>query len=439
MRILFIVPEYYPHSGGGIATYYQHYIAALKPHVSEIKVIVGSGYLQSDESFEHDGIAVEYLKPALYQKYLSLFSYYELTPEFQGNLAASWGMWEQANKGTDYDIIECTDFGLGFVAWTIEHTKPVLTRLHGSTGQISLHENLTGNLGAILHTTTEINLLPLCDSLVTHSKANQHFWRNVFPLKKVEQFYPIYSSNHVPLPFNKRGSFGLITARIQKWKGPIEVCDAISSMEQSLQLKWIGRDMDYNSGQRTSEYLRTRFPNVWGERIVSQQPLPVAEINILQQQSKFGLIPSTWDMFNFTCLEFLSFGTPVVCSDGAGVSELIDDGENGFKFIANDKQSLIKALELVNNLDEPSFNAMTAAGLKTIETSLSPKVLIPQYILLYQDLYADFKKNIPNILIEKLYRPNQTLNVLEENLSKLPLKRLFNYVIKRMLKKISLK
>ena len=49
-------------------------------------------------------------------------------------------MYEQAGEGQDFDVIECADFGLGFIPWVINRHKPVITRFHGSSGQIHLHE-----------------------------------------------------------------------------------------------------------------------------------------------------------------------------------------------------------------------------------------------------------------------------------------------------------
>ncbi|WP_307292285.1 glycosyltransferase family 4 protein [Pedobacter agri] len=436
MNILFILPEYLPHSGGGISTYYQHYITALKPHVTKIKVIVGSGYVQSDDTFELDGVKVEYLKPILHQKYLKCFSQYDLAPDFKANLASAWAMWEQIQNGDGYDLIECTDFGLGFVPGIIQHQKPIVVRLHGSSGQIALYENSLRNFGVSLYTSTELNLLARCDSLITHSKANQQFWKEIFPNKKIEHFYPIYENLHPPVPFNQRNNVGLVTSRIQKWKGPITVCEALSEMTNPPKIKWIGRDMDFSAQQSTAEYLREHFPTIWKKQVVMEKPMPNAAVVSQQQQAKFGLIPSSWDMFNFTCLEFLSLGTPVVCSDGAGASELIKDGENGFKFKANDKHSLIIALDKANNLDQYTFSRITAAGLEIVQTQLSAATLLPLYLAHYQRLIASFKPTTRNILLEELYQPKDGMHKLDENLDKLPLKRLLYYIVKRISSKI---
>jgi len=125
-----------------------------------------------------DNIEVEYLRVDLYHKYLNKFSKFDLLPEFKKNIAAAWAMFDQANAGEGFDIIECTDYGLGFMPWVINHKKPVITRLHGSTGQIHLHETkIPDSLLIDLIRQTELLLLPVCDRLITHSNANQKFWR----------------------------------------------------------------------------------------------------------------------------------------------------------------------------------------------------------------------------------------------------------------------
>src|ERR1700744_3694300 len=94
------------------------------------------------------------------------------------------------------------------------------------------------------------------------------------------------------------------------------------------------------------------FPSVWNKHVAHQKPLHNDQVKALQQKVKFGIIPSTWDMFNFTCLEFLSAGTPVICSDGAGCSDLIEHGKNGFKYPATDTDSLAECLRQMSKMDE---------------------------------------------------------------------------------------
>ncbi|RRN77723.1 hypothetical protein EIM50_18155, partial [Pseudoxanthomonas sp. SGD-10] len=194
MKLLFILPEYYPHSGGGISTYYQELVPSLLPFCSKIKIIVGSGYSQGGKKIDLGGIDVDYLKPELFQKYISKFSKYRIFPELLNNIAAAWAMWEQV-KDDDFDAIECTDFGLAFIPWLIHHKKPVKIQLHGSTGQIGFFDpKISEELQTDFYRKIELLFFELADQLQTHSLANKSFWEQQLHNKTINYILPIYEN-----------------------------------------------------------------------------------------------------------------------------------------------------------------------------------------------------------------------------------------------------
>lgn len=436
MNILFILPEYYPHSGGGISTYYLHYIKALKPYCGKIKIIVGSGYVQSDEDHLVDGVEVEYLRKDIHQACLNKFSKFDLIPDFRNNLAAAWAMFQQADEGKDFDIIECTDFGLGFIPWVINNKQPVITRLHGSAGQIRLHEaDQPDNMAIDFMRQTELLLLPHCDKIITHSSANQLFWNQLFNNQSVALIDPVFNTDvKTPLPLAEREPFGLVTARIQRWKGPIPLCEALTKLNttEAPQIKWIGRDMPYEGRQSMSAFLKNKFPAVWDKNVKTQSPLPNEQIQALQKKVKFGVAPSTWDMFNFTCLEFLGAGTPLICSDGAGASDLIDHGKNGFKYRASDPIALADCLRQISGMQEEEYNKMALAGLDTVNQRLSPAKIIPLNLEQYRLAISNFKGKPANTFLEAIYAPSNKQSPIKDILDALPLKRLLSYVARRI-------
>lgn len=438
MKILFVLPEYYPHSGGGISTYYQELMPVLKLQCTKIKILVGSGYTQSDKSFMQEGIEVEYLKPALYQHFLPKFSKYKIFPEVQKNLAAAWAMWEQA-KNNKFDIIECTDFGLGFIPWLINHDRPVTIKMHGSTGQISTHDyKAEEELAADFVRQTELLFFTRCDLLQTYSKANQEFWQKQLPGKEIVHLYPVYNKSSEIFSYNERKTYGLVTGRIQQWKGPQVLCEASEILQASMpEVHWFGRDMSYQKiGISMKQHLAKQYPNSWDVKIKSKLPLPYKEIQGLQGKAKFGLIPSTWDMFNFTCLEFLSAGTLTVCSDGAGSSELIKNGVNGFTYPAQNAQALAGLLQGLDSISQEKYEQMAQQGQKTIRELLSPEVLVPAYMTCYHEAIKKFIPGKANNFMQTVYQPSNRYHQLDELLDLQPLRQLSIYNLKRLKSKI---
>lgn len=439
MKILFILPEYYPHAGAGISSYYLHYIKALKPYCEKIKVIVGSGYLCSDEVHKSGEVEVEYLKVKNYHTLLKKFSKFDLLPEFRNNLAAAWAMYDQAGAGEGFDIVECTDFGLGFIPWVISHHKPVVTRLHGSSGQIHLYEDEgRGDITVDFFKQAESLLLPLSDQVITHSGSNLRFWQAALG-KDVMLIDPVYSSYSAnPISLAQRENYGLVCGRLQRWKGPVQLCEAFSGTDPipKSTIKWFGRDMPFSAGISTNSFLKNKYPNVWGKKISYHKQAPNETIISLQSKVKFGLIPSTWDMFNFTCPEFLAVGTPVICSEGAGASDLIEHGLNGFKYPALDTYALVDCMQKLSALTGEEYQKMASLAIETIKNRLSPQAVLPDNLNSYQRVVKNFQPRIANDYLKGIYEPSDRPYHFGDILDKISLKRLMSYLLKRTRAKI---
>ncbi|PNY79773.1 glycosyltransferase [Deinococcus koreensis] len=72
---------------------------------------------------------------------------------------------------------------------------------------------------------------------------------------------------------------------------------------------------------------------------------PLQETYDLIGEASFVVVPSEWyEPFGRTAVEGLAKGTPVICADIGGLSEIIQDGVTGFKFRAGDSRSLAHVL-----------------------------------------------------------------------------------------------
>lgn len=438
MKILFILPEYYPHSGGGISTYYLNYLKALKPIVNQINVLVGSGYVQSDESYVVNGIDIQYLKPHIYQKYLSKFSKFDLYPEYRNNIAASWAMFEQAKNGEGFDVVECVDFGLGFIPWLVNHSKPVVVRLHGSSGQIDLAENCSDGLGADLHRQAELILLKSADVIISHSKANKNYWENILQQKDIEVIYPIYEQQLTTIPLSEKKNNGIVCARIQEWKGPDVLAEALSLIDNTkIKIDWFGRDTPFNNSISKNNQLKLKYPKIWGNIIVSHLPLRNTEIALMQQKAKFAIIPSTWDMFNFTGLEYMNAETLLICSSGAGISELIINGINGFIFEKGNAKALADCIMNLSKISDDDYSIITKNAKSTLSDILNKKMILEANISQYKKLSRLTLTKNRNVFIEDLFRPNEKNKTYIDPIEHISLKKLLAHILQRIIKKFS--
>jgi glycosyltransferase involved in cell wall biosynthesis len=233
-----------------------------------VKVIVGSGVTNGVENFKEDGVVVEYLKPENFRKYLHKFNKFSLFPELQKHLAAAWAMWDQTNKGNGFDIIETTDWGLGYTPWLINSdSPPVIITLHGSIGQIEFCEP---RAGYELHGDTvrmiESALFDLANVLISPSRNNKEEWSDI-TTNEIMCIPPAYHSK-----INKSlASDGLVrvVGRVQHWKGPETLCKAVQALGMDFPgIEWIGRDTEFKGKiKSTSKYLQKQYPKVWQKQV----------------------------------------------------------------------------------------------------------------------------------------------------------------------------
>ena len=436
--LLFILPEFYPHPGGGLATFYMELLPHLTPHFKKIKVIVGSGYTQKNFETTYRNIDIEYLKPVLFNKYLDTLQKFNAISDFKRNLAASWAMFEQSNFGKGFDQVECTDFGIGYIPWLITRELPVLIRMHGSSGQINYYDpRLDENLQSDFYKLAELCFFKTT-LLATYSDSNLQFWNKVDPNLQIRKILPVYTSlAKKSTPILERNQRGVITGRLQYWKGPIVTFEAVKEAKSNIELNWYGRDMVYNSAnQYMSEFLRDNYPEIWNKKVFHKESVKKEEINIIQQKAKFGLIPSNWDMFNFTCIEFMANFTPVICSCQTGASELIEDEINGFKFECDDVNGLSERIEKLLALKESEYSTISENAYNTIRNKLSDTALISKYLNVYQEAATVQAISKIEPFISEIFKPDKTKYPISTTLNNFPMKEIWSYLIRRTIKKV---
>src|ERR1043165_8467652 len=98
MKVLFVLPEYPPDSGGGIASFYRDLLPAMREAGSEVSVLKGSAFVHGSAAHELDGVRVSVLETERYQKWLGLFAHFGMFPDLRRHLAAGFALKEQADE-----------------------------------------------------------------------------------------------------------------------------------------------------------------------------------------------------------------------------------------------------------------------------------------------------------------------------------------------------
>jgi glycosyltransferase involved in cell wall biosynthesis len=445
MRILLVLPEYPPQYGGGIATYYGELVPALAARGHTVDVLVGSAFTEQRPTRNEDGYTVEFLDVERRQKAIDEFTAYEAVPPLRRPLAAAWALFQQSGGGESYDVVETTDFGLLFLPWvTSEHAPPVLVQLHASGGQVDAHEPKKGEaLQGHLMRLFEVRGLSNADGLQTCARANAQRWSK--RLNREVSYCP------PPLRHDARSGIqrsrgepefeGFVAGRIQYWKGPTVLCEAQARLgEQAPRIDWAGRDTDYRAaGQSMSSYLAEAYPDVWKQSVRPTGQLRPEEVSKRQQAARFVVVSSIWDVFNYTVVEAMREGTVTICSDGAGASDLIESGQNGFVVPAKDDEALAEAIQKTLALSTEERKEIGHAGRETVQQTLEPERIACRRIETYTEAQEREDVDKDMTWLAEAVCPNGRFEVSSGRLSfldQLPLRDVGRYVARRVWEKV---
>lgn len=178
MKLLYILPEYLPDSGGGIITFYANLLPRLVERGHRVKILVANhSSLDRSERIEN-GVEVEYLKSSFVDE-ARLGCKKLRNDALWAYMPLAWGAYQQAKGGEGFDIVEATDWALLYMPWVVSTRKAkVVVSLHGSNGQVDWYSNpaSTGFDAHVLRL-AEVASLRLADSIHANSRANAEFWK----------------------------------------------------------------------------------------------------------------------------------------------------------------------------------------------------------------------------------------------------------------------
>jgi glycosyltransferase involved in cell wall biosynthesis len=432
-RALFVIPEYPPHAGGGIITFYRNFVPHLAAAGVRVRVLVAGASSEEFPPYDRDGVSVEAVSLERIALMERSFGTFDATPLLRRHLATSWAAWEQAGRGEGFDVVETTDFGLLFAPWVVNRGVPSVVQLHGSLGQISLREPHRGEeLQSTLFRLIEQTLLPYADELQTYSEANAHFWSDL-TRRSVQVLRPGLAVPETGTA--ERDAHGLVVGRVQVWKGPQVLCEALARMADPPVIDWVGRDTrDPETKKPFSSSLKSRFPEVWEKQVHWLGSRSPQEAGELQRRARFAVIPSTWDVFNFTVAESMAASTPVVCSNGAGAAEVVTSGIEGDVFESENAESLAVALSRMVSRTDAEIRAMGDAARQKIARLLDPSAMSAHRLEGYRAV-TRHDEAPPSWVVEAV-SPNASGGAGLTFLDAQPLRELVRYTARRTLRKV---
>ena len=131
----------------------------------------------------------------------------------------------------------------------------------------------------------------------------------------------------------------------------------------------------------------------------------------------------------------MASGRPTVVSTGAGASELITDGSNGYLFTAGDPHSLASALDRLMAENPARLIDIGRAAQETVRVELDPQTIAGRRIAAYRAVIESFQSHPPAPAtgwLGDICRPAETLQDDQMAfLDHMPLRLITAHVLKR--------
>ena len=393
MKILFILSEYLPESGGGIISYYGGMLSRIVEEGHSVDVLVVSAGTVGQPGISINGVHVSYLDEKYLARYQVGFERYMIGfPTFAAFLPLAWAAYEQTGHGGGYDLVETTDFPMLFAPWVVStDSPPTVVSLHGSCGQLDWYEYPDRNsMDGDLLRFVERTAFSCAPGVYANSQANACFWeastRRAIPLLQPAQL----GKNDIPYRITECSIHGVVVGRFQKWKGSRVICEALKQLPGEG-IRWIGRDViDAFTGIPHSASLKKEFPDILDNQLVFEGSMSRQDIFREIAAAPYLCVPSEWDVFNITVVEAMNLGTPVICSIRAGASMLIENHRNGFLFNPEKPEELAACIRTVLGLSSEGRENIVRNAMQTIKIQLDPDRLIAKRMAFYQDVIVSY-------------------------------------------------
>jgi glycosyltransferase involved in cell wall biosynthesis len=441
MRLLVLTPEF-DGAGGGIITFYRMLAPALRASGVDVRIIEGSAFHAAEcrSCRSQDGVQLETLEADRLSRWVERFHAYAATPTLRRHLAAAWAMWEQAGYGADADIVEATDWGLLFIPPAVQAILPLVVQCHGSIGQIADHDpNADATTENLFVRLIERDVLSRVGTVQTLSQANTAFWRAETG-RVVGKIPPAWAMPDI-LNQEEPSARGLVVGRMQLWKGPGILCEALRRLgSRAPNIDWIGRDTAWGTRSRSAaKHLAQTYRDVWQTKLSHHPPISPEEVAYRQARALINIVPSTWDVFNFTVVEAMASGRPTIVSSGAGASELIDDGVNGYLFANENADALAGTIERVLSKKPARLKEIGREAQNTIRTALNPRTIVIQRLAAYRAAIDAFNaQQLAPIggWLGRICRPSEIFGSEMAFLENLPLRTLAKHVLRRISQRV---
>jgi glycosyltransferase involved in cell wall biosynthesis len=392
MHICLATREFPPITNGGIATYYVHLAQLLADSGHEVTVLT-VGKEGEASPWTYPGVKVITLSHTREKLFRQLRRRFNVGMEnavhsITDGLAMRDWLFANASK-LGIEVVETVDYD-GAAPFLIENElPPTLVMCHGSNGQVKHYTTKSETPKQKFINSLEVISIALADEVGCYSPMNTNEWECFTGRKPRFIVAPYILATNLPPKNNYRTTnyTGIVVGRLGNLKGALEVIAALDMCVKkgvNVKIRWIGGDQasPLESIKSTKGHLQQHYPHLWGRYFLWEEFLSPAETRRAQFEADFAMVPSRWDSFNFTAVEAMSVGTPVIVSAGAGVSYLFKNMENGIVVPPRDAGALAEAIATLQ--DENLRSRLGKQGQATVEREFTAEKIVAEHVAAYE-------------------------------------------------------
>lgn len=299
------------------------------------------------------------------------------------------------------DLIEVAEYGAEALKWMKRSRRvPMVVRLHTPT---ALNRNTVKrisvfNLIKYWQAMQEYRLLKSSDAITSCSHALADWVIGDSGIEErsiVTITNPVFFTEWLSKKKNKQVHSGIEVF----YAGTVVEAKGVGDLIQSVRrLRNAHIDIRLIIAGRLGDF---------GEKLVDQQKKdielqgwlqiigPVSRDKLKEYYSSVNVVcfPSWWEGLGIVCLEAMACGALVIGSSAGGMSEIIDNGKDGFLVSPKDPVLLADCILRVINLPQAKREEIAAAAQAKVKSEFDVDIIIPKLLGFYGKTITDFQSS----------------------------------------------
>lgn len=201
---------------------------------------------------------------------------------------------------------------------------------------------------------------------------------------KIHVVYNGIDSNEYPFKPSSNQEEFLWLSRIDPLKGPKEAAQAAKAAGVKMLLSG---DIDR---QKYQDYFSAEISPLLSSDITYEKSSTMKRKIYLYQKSRAYVFPIQWEEpFGLVVVEALSCGTPVITFNRGAMSEIVDNGVNGYLVESKDGvDGIAKAIKKIKTMPEDAYTKMRLNCHRIAEEKFSYKKTAEGYENLYKSIIS---------------------------------------------------